>query len=89
MTIGPSSLRFWDKLGLGPRWGRKDVRVCVAWVNAGDQSSVDPRIHDWLTALRAEWERSSFGTMKFVSTCPDNGVWSCTSDGLRETSPIT
>jgi len=46
IQILPSALRFWEKLGLGPRGGKKDVTAFVLFEGEGDERS--QQVESWL-----------------------------------------
>jgi mediator of RNA polymerase II transcription subunit 13 len=41
----PTALRFWEKLGLGPKGGRKDLSAFVIFENGDQRQS---QIENWL-----------------------------------------
>ncbi len=48
IQVSPPALRFWDKLGLSPRSGRKDV---TAFVVHNDQHDITDDAASWLADL--------------------------------------
>ncbi|KAJ3540572.1 hypothetical protein NMY22_g4236 [Coprinellus aureogranulatus] len=65
VQVLPTALRFWQKLGLGPKGGRKDVEVYSFYEDSGDQrrSTVDA----WLTAAGAAYTAKHMG--QFIRGC--------------------
>ncbi|KIY66761.1 hypothetical protein CYLTODRAFT_423101 [Cylindrobasidium torrendii FP15055 ss-10] len=59
MQMSPPSLRFWDKLGLGPRSGRKDLRAFVAF--DPNQQDLTHRVPEWMSALGRAYSSKQFG----------------------------
>lgn len=96
LAMSPASLRFWDKLGLGPRWGRKDVSVCIAWLEqdyVGDRGQFNsPELSnegmkEWLDALVVEWQRSGLGEIHLSQhQSQSSGIWRGDIDGLSMSS---
>ncbi len=54
IQISPPALRFWDKLGLGPRSGKKDIQAFVVFDSLQEQMS--DKISEWLVNLRTIYE---------------------------------
>ena len=44
----PTALRFWEKLGLGPKGGRKDLSAFVIFED-GDQRQI--QMENWLVSV--------------------------------------
>ncbi|SJL01409.1 uncharacterized protein ARMOST_04731 [Armillaria ostoyae] len=63
IQISPPALRFWDKLGLGPRSGKKDIQAFVVFDSLQEQMS--DKISEWLVNLRTVYEGKHFGTVSF------------------------
>lgn len=56
----PASLRFWEKLGFGPRAGKKDVTAFVFYEDSrnGKQSEM----YQWLNRLSSAYSMKNYGT---------------------------
>lgn len=58
IQILPTALRFWEKLGLGPRGGRKNGTMFVLFEDDGEQRQ--QQVESWLATVSAMYEvRSS------------------------------
>jgi mediator of RNA polymerase II transcription subunit 13 len=53
IQILPTALRFWEKLGLGPRGGKKDVTAFVLF--ECDVEERHQQLEGWLSALAATY----------------------------------
>ncbi|KAF9004956.1 hypothetical protein BDZ89DRAFT_1169049 [Hymenopellis radicata] len=59
IELVPPALNFWDKLGLGPRSGKKDIQAFFTFdVSQEDISHI---ARDWLSALHTAYEAKHFG----------------------------
>ncbi|KAF9004684.1 mediator complex subunit 13 C-terminal-domain-containing protein [Cyathus striatus] len=69
----PTAIRFWDKLGLGPRAGRKSV-TAFAFFEDNEQRQV--QVEGWLSSLSAAYEGKHLGEFKLgsASVCPKDGL---------------
>lgn len=54
IQILPPAIRFWDKLGVGPRSGRKDIQAFV--VVDMTQEDISLRITEWLGSLGTAYD---------------------------------
>ncbi|KAL1663171.1 hypothetical protein GGF50DRAFT_57540 [Schizophyllum commune] len=73
VQVLPTALRFWDKLGLGPRAGRKEAVVYVVYedaaaytkAGAGGQasSSMEAQVMAFLSQLTGCFETRHYGTL--------------------------
>ena len=45
----PTALRFWEKLGLGPKGGRKDLSAFVIFEEDGEQRQT--QMENWLVSV--------------------------------------
>ncbi|KAL1727433.1 hypothetical protein EV714DRAFT_217198 [Schizophyllum commune] len=73
VQVLPTALRFWDKLGLGPRAGRKEAVVYVVYedaatyttAGAGEQasSSMEAQVMAFLSQLTGCFETRHYGTL--------------------------
>ncbi|KAH6915454.1 mediator complex subunit 13 C-terminal-domain-containing protein [Coprinopsis sp. MPI-PUGE-AT-0042] len=64
----PSALRFWDKLGLGPRGGMRDLEA-YALFEEGD-SQRQGLVDDWMASAAAAYKAKYLGRMALGSTQP-------------------
>ncbi|KAJ3507555.1 hypothetical protein NLJ89_g6229 [Agrocybe chaxingu] len=60
MEVLPSALRFWEKLGLKPKGGRKDLSVFVLFEDDGDKT---PLMQNWLSAVMNTYQARHYGVM--------------------------
>ncbi|TFK27000.1 hypothetical protein FA15DRAFT_235562 [Coprinopsis marcescibilis] len=84
LQVLPSALRFWDKLGLGPKGGSKDVEVYVIH-ELGDER-IQPLVEKWLETVGAAYKLKRFGQMT-TGTCSvaENGLLAVRFDaGFRK-----
>lgn len=56
MQVLPTALRFWEKLGLGPRGGRKNVTAFVLFEDEGEERQL--RVERWLNDMSATYSVS-------------------------------
>jgi mediator of RNA polymerase II transcription subunit 13 len=54
IQILPTALRFWEKLGLGPRGGQKNATLFVLFEDDGEQRQ--QQIENWLSSVAAIYE---------------------------------
>ncbi|CAA7260150.1 unnamed protein product [Cyclocybe aegerita] len=72
MEVLPSALRFWEKLGLKPKGGRKDLSVFVLFEDDGDKT---PLMQSWLSAVMNTYQARHYGLMTpGKSTSPVDGL---------------
>lgn len=64
IQILPTALRFWEKLGLGPKPGKKDVS---AYVLFEDEQRVK-QVQEWFHDLSAEYASKHFGQLAAVDS---------------------
>ena len=62
IQILPTALRFWEKLGLGPRGGRKNGTAFVLFEDDGEQRQ--QQVDSWLSTVSAMYE-----------VRPSDGLW--------------
>ncbi|KAL6299971.1 hypothetical protein BKA93DRAFT_741474 [Sparassis latifolia] len=74
VQVLPTAVRFWEKLGLGPRSGKKDVIVYVFFEGGGDER--ESEIAQWLDIVSAAYSAKNYG--KHAAGNSD----SCTRAGL-------
>ena len=53
VQVLPAALRFWEKLGLKPRGGSKDVIAFVFY--EGNSDAKEAVLSDWLASLGQAW----------------------------------
>jgi mediator of RNA polymerase II transcription subunit 13 len=58
IQILPTALRFWEKLGLGPRGGKKDVTAFVLFEDDGEERQ--QQVETWLADVSATYSVSIF-----------------------------
>ncbi|KZV68917.1 hypothetical protein PENSPDRAFT_502492 [Peniophora sp. CONT] len=85
IAIQPTALRFWRKLGLGPRSGPKDVVAFTFFEDAPD-GRVD-MASEWLERLGGVYESSNLGkhTLGRAPGCARDGVVPVRFDTFRRT----
>ena len=59
IQVLPASLRFWKKLGLGPRAGRKDVNAFILY--EGSEEAKEEQFAKWLDRVSKAYTVSYFG----------------------------
>ncbi|KZT13177.1 uncharacterized protein LAESUDRAFT_719502 [Laetiporus sulphureus 93-53] len=59
IQVMPSALRFWEKLGLGPRAGKKDVTAYVFFEASGDER--EDEVCRWLAKVSATYAARNYG----------------------------
>ncbi|PFH50555.1 hypothetical protein AMATHDRAFT_192998 [Amanita thiersii Skay4041] len=71
----PTALRFWEKLGLGPRGGKKDVATIILYDNEDDNNQRKLQVDAWLKSIAATYASKHYGTIEPVRTshCPKDG----------------
>ena len=70
MQVSPPSLRFWEKLGLSPKAGPKDVTAFVFFEGADEDREAD--IESWLSRVSAAY---AVGFTSYPSClCPDSSL---------------
>ncbi|KAJ7188980.1 hypothetical protein C8R46DRAFT_877203 [Mycena filopes] len=80
IQVLPTALRFWEKLGLSPRGGRKDATVFVLFEDDGDVRL--QLVEAWLTKVITIYESKHFGTLTPGShhLCARDGIFSLRFD---------
>lgn len=53
IQVLPSALRFWDKLGLGPRGGKKNVTAFALFEDDGEEKQY--QVERWLGSMSATY----------------------------------
>ena len=61
----PTALRFWEKLGLGPKGGRKDLSVFVIFEEGGEQRQ--NLMENWLVSVGNAYKVSYICILWFFS----------------------
>ncbi|KAJ7672102.1 mediator complex subunit 13 C-terminal-domain-containing protein [Mycena rosella] len=74
IQILPTALRFWEKLGLTPRGGRKDATVFILFEDDGEARQQFAEA--WLTKIAAVYDSKHLGTLT-----PGSHTM-CTKDGI-------
>ncbi|KAF5369955.1 hypothetical protein D9758_001410 [Tetrapyrgos nigripes] len=74
IQVAPTALRFWEKLGLGPREGRKDVTAFVLFEDDGEWRQ--QQVEVWLSNLAALYRGKNLGdiTPGRSSFCQKDGI---------------
>ncbi|KXN84196.1 Mediator of RNA polymerase II transcription subunit 13 [Leucoagaricus sp. SymC.cos] len=75
VTVLPPALRFWEKLGLGPKNGEKDGTVYVLFADDGEQRRA-AEVANWLTGVCTVYETKHLGKLS-----PGTSTY-CVKDGL-------
>ncbi|KAF8803912.1 hypothetical protein BYT27DRAFT_6723764 [Phlegmacium glaucopus] len=70
----PTALRFWEKLGLGPKGGRKDLSAFVIFEEDGEQRQT--QMENWLVSVGNVYQGKHFGSLSpgKSSVCPKDGL---------------
>ncbi|KLO17501.1 hypothetical protein SCHPADRAFT_925823 [Schizopora paradoxa] len=73
IQISPPALRFWDKLGLSPRSGKKDI---TAFVVHNDQHDITDDAASWLADISRLYSGKAFGdhVPGNISACKEDGI---------------
>ncbi|KAG5352297.1 hypothetical protein C0989_002899 [Termitomyces sp. Mn162] len=74
IQILPTALRFWQKLGLGPKGGAKNGTVYMLFEDDGEQRM--QQVEAWLESVATNYEARHFGTLipGENSACMRDGV---------------
>ncbi|TFK83195.1 hypothetical protein K466DRAFT_498929 [Polyporus arcularius HHB13444] len=85
IQLSPASLRFWEKLGLTPRAGPKDVTAFVFF--EGSDEERENEVENWLGKVSAAYSAKSFGAhdVGMSSHCTKQGVVPTRFDTFRKT----
>ncbi|KAI0643620.1 hypothetical protein C8Q79DRAFT_928154 [Trametes meyenii] len=85
IQLSPPSLRFWEKLGLTPRAGSKDVTAFVFYEGADEEHEIE--IEGWLERVSAAYSAKNFGShvSGISSHCTKPGLVPARFDTLRKT----
>ncbi|EDR04992.1 uncharacterized protein LACBIDRAFT_294897 [Laccaria bicolor S238N-H82] len=70
--ILPPALHFWEKLGLGPKGGPKDILGYVLFEDGGEQR--ERQVESWLERTVAAYRGKHFGTLNPGPDCFVNGL---------------
>ncbi|KAH9950139.1 mediator complex subunit 13 C-terminal-domain-containing protein [Amylocystis lapponica] len=79
----PPALRFWEKLGLGPRPGRKNVTAYVFYEETTDERAAT--LKQWLDKVSAVYSSKNFGTHITGASKQTPGLVPVRFDSLRKT----
>ncbi|TFK43128.1 mediator complex subunit 13 C-terminal-domain-containing protein [Crucibulum laeve] len=74
IQVLPPALRFWEKLGLGPKGGRKNVTAFALYEDEGDQRQW--QVDGWLSSLATAYKGKYLGDFKLGTSTR------CVKDGL-------
>ncbi|KII96070.1 hypothetical protein PLICRDRAFT_97961 [Plicaturopsis crispa FD-325 SS-3] len=77
IQVLPSALRFWEKLGLGPRAGKKNITAFAFFENEGEERQ--QQVGTWLSAMSTTYSSMHFGSH---SAGPKDWSEACSKDGL-------
>ncbi|KAG6885784.1 hypothetical protein C0993_009889 [Termitomyces sp. T159_Od127] len=74
IQVLPTALRFWEKLGLGPKGGAKNGTVFVLFEDDGEQRM--QQVDAWLGSVAASYEGRHLGTLTPGKNpiCPRDGL---------------
>ncbi|KAH9921543.1 uncharacterized protein BXZ73DRAFT_91803 [Epithele typhae] len=83
MQVLPPSLRFWEKLGLSPRAGPKDVTAYVFFESSDEDRGAE--VEDWLARVSAAYHAKGFGAHT-LGVCKNGakGTFPTRFDALRK-----
>lgn len=73
VQLKPPALRFWDKLGLDPKGGKKDLSAFVLFEDDVERGI---QVDNWIKSVRNVYQRKHYGTMDSgkSSFCPNDGL---------------
>ncbi|KAF5363636.1 hypothetical protein D9756_000913 [Leucocoprinus leucothites] len=76
ITVLPPALRFWEKLGLGPKSGEKDGAVFVLFADDGEQQHRQAEVASWLAGVCTAYETKHLGRLKLGKNtyCSQSGL---------------
>lgn len=85
IQVLPASLRFWKKLGLGPRAGRKDVTAFVFYEGTCDRR--ESEMCQWLSKLSSAYSAKNYGAHLpgTAATCSKAGLVSVQFESFKKT----
>ncbi|KAI0706930.1 mediator complex subunit 13 C-terminal-domain-containing protein [Cerioporus squamosus] len=85
IQLSPTSLRFWEKLGLSPRAGPKDVTAFVFF--EGSDEERESEVETWLSKVSVAYTAKNFGAHDagMSSHCTKQGVVPTRFDTFRKT----
>ncbi|KAH9928968.1 uncharacterized protein B0H18DRAFT_1117777 [Fomitopsis serialis] len=85
IQVLPTALRFWEKIGLGPRAGRKDVTAFVFFEGSGERKEAETS--QWLDKISATYSAKSYGThiAGMAPMCSRAGLAPVQFDSLKKT----
>ncbi|KAI9069534.1 hypothetical protein FKP32DRAFT_1559466 [Trametes sanguinea] len=85
IQLSPTSLRFWEKLGLVPRAGPKDITAFVFYEGSDEEREME--IEGWLGKVSAAYSAKGFGShvAGISSHCTKPGLVPTRFDTLRKT----
>ncbi|OBZ71892.1 Mediator of RNA polymerase II transcription subunit 13 [Grifola frondosa] len=85
VQVSPTALRFWEKLGLGPRPGRKDITAFIFFEHVGDDREAE--VEEWLGKVSATYAAKNYGlhSAGISSQCTKAGLVPVRFDIFRKT----
>ncbi|KAH7921710.1 hypothetical protein BV22DRAFT_1176335 [Leucogyrophana mollusca] len=84
IQVLPSAIRFREKLGLGPRGGKKDVCAFVFFEDEGPEKQ--QQAETWLNSISAMYDAKHLGSHAAGSSslCPKDGIFPLHLESLRK-----
>ncbi|RPD62123.1 hypothetical protein L226DRAFT_463453 [Lentinus tigrinus ALCF2SS1-7] len=85
IQVSPTSLRFWEKLGLSPRAGPKDVTAFVFFEGSDEERETE--VETWLGKVSTAYSVKNFGAhdVGMSSHCTKQGLVPTRFDTFRKT----
>ncbi|EPQ59740.1 hypothetical protein GLOTRDRAFT_119718 [Gloeophyllum trabeum ATCC 11539] len=85
IQTGYTALRFWEKLGLSPRNGKKDVSAFVFFEDEGD--SKVQQVESWLTKVSSRYKARNLGchVAGKAAECTRDGIVPLKLESIRKT----
>ncbi|KAI0922097.1 hypothetical protein AcW2_006885 [Taiwanofungus camphoratus] len=85
IQVLPTALRFWEKLGLGPRGGKKDVTAFVFFEGSDEEKQME--IAEWLNKVSSAYSAKNFGAHSagMCTSCTRPGLVPIRFDSFRKT----
>ncbi|THH18281.1 hypothetical protein EW146_g2660 [Bondarzewia mesenterica] len=86
IQVLPTAMRFWEKLGLGPRAGKKDV-VAFVFFEDNEQKVKEEWAERWLKCISASYEAKNLGSHMAGRNvgCTKDGIVPVKFDAFRKT----
>ncbi|KIM42937.1 hypothetical protein M413DRAFT_26897 [Hebeloma cylindrosporum] len=75
IQVQPPALRFWEKLGLNPKSGKKDVSAIAIFEDDGEQGQ--SHVESWLSNVCSAYQGKHYGTMSLGKSgfCAKDGLF--------------